>query len=296
MSERSERTIITAPFAVAPPARRFAVGPISQMDRRLLVGGGLLVLIVAAGVVGPLIVGNDPLTLHLDHRLEGPSWAFPFGTDEVGRDILSRILSGLRPALLSGLAAVAVAAVAGTLIGLSAGFIGGFYETIAMRLIDLLLAWPAIFLALAFVLVVGPGPFVAILAIGIAETPVFARVIRSVTISYLHGEHVEAARSMGASNARIMRLHILPFAVVPLTVQLAIAAPVAVISEASLSFLGLGSQPPSPSLGSTLSGAQDYLTTAPTYTIFPAVTIAVLVLSLTLLADGVQDLLDPRHV
>lgn len=280
---------------VATAPRRLSLERIRHADRRLLVGGGLLFLVVAAGLLGPLIVANDPLTLHLEHRLEGPSSAFLLGTDEVGRDLLSRLLTGLRPALLSGLAAVAVAAIAGTLIGLSAGFIGGFYETIAMRLIDLLLAWPAIFLALAFVLVVGPGPFVAILAIGIAETPVFARVIRSVTISHLHGEHVEAARSMGASNARIMRLHILPFAVVPLTVQLAIAAPVAVISEASLSFLGLGTQPPSPSLGSTLSGAQDYLTNSPTYTIFPAVTIAVLVLSLTLLADGIQDLLDPRH-
>ncbi len=280
---------------VATRSRRFTFARVRHLDPRLLVGGGLLTLIIAAGVIGPLVVGSDPLKLNLDHRLEGPSSAFPFGTDEVGRDILSRLLSGLRPALLSGIAAVTVAAIAGTLIGLSAGFVGGFYETIAMRFVDLLLAWPAIFLALAIVLVVGPGAFVAILAIGIAETPVFARVIRSVTISHLHREHVEAARSMGASNIRIMRLHILPFAVVPLIVQLAIAAPVAVISEASLSFLGLGSQPPNPSLGSTLSGAQDYLTLAPTYTIFPAITIAVLVLSLTLLADGVQDQLDPRH-
>lgn len=281
---------------VAPAvSRRIVIQRIKRLDPRILVGGSLLTFIVLAGVIGPLIARHDPLDVHLDHRLEGPSGAFLFGTDEVGRDILSRILSGLRPALLSGIAAVLVAAVAGTLIGLSAGFIGGFYETVAMRLIDLLLAWPAIFLALAIVLLVGPGPLVVILAIGIAQTPVFARVIRSVTISHLHREHVEAARSMGASNRRIMRLHLLPFAVGPLIVQLAIAAPVAVISEASLSFLGLGSQPPAPSLGSTLSGAQDYLTIAPTYTIFPALTIGVLVLSLTLLANGVQDLLDPRH-
>lgn len=280
---------------VPAASRPLVLQRIRRLDPRLLVGAILLTFIIAAGVIGPFIIGSDPREVHLDHRLEGPSGAFPFGTDEVGRDILSRLLSGLRPALLSGIAAVAVAAIAGTLIGLSAGFIGGFYETIAMRFVDLLLAWPAIFLALAIVLLVGPGPFVVILAIGIAETPVFARVIRSVTISHLHREHVEAARSMGASNARIMRLHILPFAIGPLIVQLAIAAPIAVISEASLSFLGLGSQPPSPSLGSTLSGAQDYLTNAPTYTIFPAVTIGVLVLSLTLLANGLQDLMDPRH-
>lgn len=268
---------------------------LGQLDARLLIGGALLCGIVFAAVFGPLLAAHEPLELNLANRLEGSSGTFVLGTDEVGRDILSRLLSGLRPALLAGIAAVLVATVAGTLIGLSAGYLGGLYETIAMRFIDLLLAWPTIFLALGIVLLVGPGPLNVILAIGIAETPVFARLIRSITIGQLHGEHVEAARSMGASGTRIMRVHILPFTIAPLIVQFAIAAPQAVVSEASLSFLGLGSQPPAPSLGAMLSGSQDYLAIAPTYTIFPAIAIGVLVLSLTLLADGLQDLLDPRH-
>lgn len=267
-----------------------------ELDARIVIGGSLLAIVVLAAVVGPQVVPHDPLELNLDRRLEGPSAAFLLGTDEIGRDILSRLLTGLRPALLAGVAAVLVAAVAGTLIGLSAAFIGGLYETVSMRIVDLLLAWPAVFLALGIVLLIGPGPLNVILAIGIAETPVFARLTRSIALGQLQGEHVEAARSMGASGARIMRLHILPFAVVPLVVQLAIAAPIAFISEASLSFLGLGSQPPQASLGSMLSGAQEYLAIAPTYTIFPAVVIAILVLSLTVLADGVQDALDPRHI
>ncbi|MCA1737103.1 MAG: ABC transporter permease [Actinobacteria bacterium] len=281
--------------SIAAPVSQPLLRARKRMDARILFGGGLLVMIILAAIVGPLVVAHDPLQLNLENRLEGPSARFPLGTDEVGRDILSRLLSGLRPALLAGVAAVLVAAVAGTLIGLSAAFLGGLYETFSMRVVDLLLAWPAVFLALGIVLLVGPGPLNVILAIGIAETPVFARLTRSIALGQLQGEHVEAARSMGASGARIMRLHILPFALVPLVVQLAIAAPIAFISEASLSFLGLGSQPPFASLGAMLSVAQEYLAIAPTYTIFPAAVIGIMVLSLTVLADGVQDALDPRH-
>lgn len=284
-------------MTIATPAvpRSPALGRARRREARLWVGGGILGLIVIAAVVGPLVARFDPIELHLEDRLEGLSPTFLLGTDEVGRDILSRILSGLQPALLAGVAAVLVAAIAGTLIGVSSGYFGGKYEVLTNRIMDLLLAWPTIFLALALVLLVGPGRLNVILAIGIAETPVFARLVRAVTIQNLHGEHVDAARSMGASSSRIMRVHILPFAVTPLIVQLAIATPQAVVAEASLSFLGLGAQPPEPSLGAMLSSAQDYLANAPTYTIFPAVTIGILVLSLTLLADGLQDRLDPRR-
>ena len=139
----------------------------------------------------------------------------PLGTDEVGRDIWSRLLSGLRPSLVAGLAAVAVAAISGTFFGLTSGYFGGVYAAVVMRIMDVLLAWPTIFLALAIVLVFGPGQLNVILAIAVAETPTFARLIRSVTIQHLHAEHVEAARSMGATGPRIMRIHILPFAVDP---------------------------------------------------------------------------------
>ncbi len=285
-------------MTIAVPAvpRQSVRGRARGLDARLLIGGGILGVIVLAAVFGPLVLARfDPIELHLEHRLEGPSSTFILGTDEVGRDIFSRLLSGLQPALLAGLAAVLVAAISGTIIGVSSGYFGGKYDALANRIMDLLLAWPTIFLALAIVLLVGPGRLNVILAIGIAETPVFARLVRSVTIQNLYGVHVEAARSMGASSLRIMRVHILPFAVTPLIVQLAISTPQAVVAEASLSFLGLGAQPPEPSIGAMLSGAQDYLSNAPTYTIFPAVTIGILVLSLTFLADGLQDRLDPRR-
>lgn len=283
-------TVATPTVAPVPVVRH-----VRRPDARLLVGGAMLAAIIVAAVVGPLVAAHDPLKLNLQDRLEGPSATFLLGTDEVGRDLLSRILSGLQPALLAGIAAVLVAAVLGTFFGVSSGFFGGKYDALVNRFMDLLLAWPTIFLALAIVLLVGPGRLNVILAIGIAETPVFARLVRSVTIQNLHGVHVEAARSMGATSRRIMWRHILPFAITPLIVQLAITTPQAVVAEAGLSFLGLGAQPPEPSLGSTLSSAQDYLSNAPTYTIFPAVMIGILVLSLTLLADGLQDRLDPRR-
>lgn len=281
---------------VAPAFGRMPfVARMRGLDARLLIGGTMLGLIVLAAVIGPPLARFDPIELHLDQRLEGPTQTFIMGTDEVGRDIFSRLLSGLQPALVAGIAAVVVAAIAGTLIGVSSGYFGGKYDAFANRIMDLLLAWPTIFLALAIVLVVGPGRLNVILAIGIAETPVFARLTRAVTIQNLHGEHVAAARSMGATSRRIMRVHILPFALAPLIVQLAISTPQAVVAEASLSFLGLGAQPPEPSLGAMLGGAQDFLSVAPTYTIFPALGILFLVLSLTLLADGLQDQLDPRR-
>lgn len=280
-------TTIARGLRVGRSARRSGV--------RLLIGGGLLAAFVVAGIIGPQVAPYDPIELHLVDRLQGPSSTFALGTDEVGRDILSRLISGLLPALLAGIVAIMVAAAAGTAIGVTAGYFGGKYETLSMRLMDLLLAWPTIFLALAIVLVVGPGRLNVILAIAIAETPVFARLVRSVTITLLHGEHVTAARSMGASDRRLMWVHILPFAITPLIVQLAISTPQAVVAEASLSFLGLGAQPPEASLGAMLSSAQDYLSNTPTYTIFPAVTIGFLVLSLTLLADGLQDRLDPTR-
>lgn len=264
-----------------------------HLGARLSIGAALLASFAVAAVVGPRLAPYDPIELHLIHELEGPTSLFLLGTDEIGRDIFSRLLFGLLPALLAGVAAVIVAAIAGATIGVTSGFFGGNYEAITMRLMDLLLAWPTIFLALAIVLLVGPGSLNVILAIAIAETPVFARLVRSITITQLHGEHVTAARSMGASDRRLMTVHILPFATTPLIVQLAIATPQAVVAESSLSFLGLGAQPPAPSLGAMLSSAQDYLFNAPTYTIFPALTIALLVLSLTLIADGLQDRLDP---
>ncbi|MGI8867667.1 MAG: ABC transporter permease [Mycobacteriales bacterium] len=273
------------------PARR----PWRRANTRLLLGGAGLALIVLAAVFAPLLAPYDPIAQHLGDRLQGPSGAHLLGTDNLGRDLLSRLLYGLRPSLVSGLAAVALGAASGTVIGLSAGYFRGWLDVAISRVLDLLIAWPAIFLALGLVLLFAPGEKQVVLAIGLAELPVFARLVRAIALTCVRSEHVEAARSMGAPSVRVMRLHILPFAIPPLVVQFAVAAPQAVIAEASLNYLGLGTQPPAPSLGEILSDAQVTLSLSANGTVFTVVLIALLVLSLTLLADGLQDVLDPRH-
>lgn len=271
-----------------------AKGARVPLDRRLVVGAVGLAIIILAALAAPLIAPFDPIEQHLDDRLLGPTSTYLFGTDNLGRDTLSRLLYGLRPSLISGLAAVALAAVSGTAVGLLAGYFGRWADAVLSRMVDLLIAWPTIFLALALVLVIGPGQFGVVLAIALAELPIFARVMRAITLSNVRGEHVEAARSMGATAPRIMIRHIFPFALSPLLVQFAIAAPLAVVAEASLGYLGLGTQPPAPSLGAILSDAELYLSQSYSAAVFPIITIALLVLSLTLIADGLQKMLDPR--
>lgn len=266
-----------------------------QVNKRFVVGGAGLAIIVLAAALAPLLAPFSPIEQHLNARLQGPSATYLLGTDNLGRDTLSRLLYGLRPSLVSGLAAVALAGAAGTLIGVVAGYFGGVIDAVIGRIVDLLIAWPAIFLALALVLLLGPGPIGVVLAIALAEMPIFARVARAITLANVRMEHVEAARSMGATGWRIMRRHIFPFAVSPLVVQFAIGAPLAVIAEASLSFLGLGTQPPNPSLGLILSDAQRYFSQSAYGAVFPVLTVAILVLFLTLIADGLQDMLDPRR-
>lgn len=269
--------------------------PWSLVNTKLLLGGVGLSLIVLVALFVPLLAPFDPTTQHLADRLQGPSSTYLLGTDNLGRDLLSRLLYGLRPSLVSGLAAVSLAAVAGTIVGLAAGYFRGWLDAVISRVLDLLIAWPAIFLALGLVLLFSPGERQVILAIALAELPVFARLVRAVALTFVLSEHVEAARSTGASSMRVMRLHILPFAIPPLVVQFAVAAPQALIASASLNYLGLGTQPPNPSLGAILSDAQVTLSLTAGSTVFTVLLIAVLVLCLTLLADGLQDVLDPRH-
>jgi len=269
--------------------------PWSLVNTKLLLGGVGLSLIVLVALFVPLLAPFDPTTQHLADRLQGPSSTYLLGTDNLGRDLLSRLLYGLRPSLVSGLAAVSLAAVAGTIVGLAAGYFRGWLDAVISRVLDLLIAWPAVFLALGLVLLFSPGERQVVLAIALAELPVFARLVRAVALTFVLSEHVEAARSTGASSMRVMRLHILPFAIPPLVVQFAVAAPQALIASASLNYLGLGTQPPNPSLGAILSDAQVTLSLTAGSTVFTVLLIAVLVLCLTLLADGLQDVLDPRH-
>jgi len=265
-----------------------------KLNGRLIAGGIGLTVVVVAAVLGPLVAPYDSVGLDTAARLQGPSPSHLFGTDALGRDVLSRLLVGLKPSLVVGIAAIVVAAALGTVLGVLGGYFGRWLDAAIGRALDLLWAWPAVFLAIAVVLVLGPGQSQDVLAIGVAELPVFARVVRAITIANVRSAHVEAARSLGASSWRLMRRHILPFAGPALVVQFAISAPEAVVTGASLNYLGLGTQPPAPSLGSMISSSQEYLGTSPSGALFPILAIAWLVLSLTVLADSLQDMLDPR--
>jgi peptide/nickel transport system permease protein len=258
-------------------------------------GTAVLLLLVAMAVFARQIAPYDPIELHLQDQLHPPSTQYWFGTDELGRDILSRIISGASISLQAGLMAVILAAAVGVATGLLAGYMGGWFDIVFMRVWDTFLAFPAIFLAIGIVSILGPGTSNAIIAVAIINMPAFARLVRATTLSVTSSEFVEAARSLGCSNLRIMLKTILPNCVAPLMVQMAVAAPAAITVEASLSYLGLGSQPPEPSWGNMLSSAQAYLYRAPTYGIFPGVAITLVVIGMNYFADGLQDAIDPRR-
>jgi peptide/nickel transport system permease protein len=256
------------------------------------------VLIVLAGVAlfAPLWAPYSPNEVHLADQLAAPSAQYLFGTDEVGRDVLSRVMYSARPAISAGLITVALAAIVGALSGLVAGFQAGKFDALMMRVWDTLLAFPAIFLAIGIVSVLGPGWINAILAIAILNMPVFSRLVRASTLAVRNREFVTAAHAIGCSDWRIMMQHVFPNCVAPLVVQMAIAVPEAILVEASLSFLGLGSQPPEASWGNMLSAAQAYLYRSAWYALFPGLAITIVVIGLNFFADGLQDALDPRRI
>ncbi len=259
-------------------------------------GAAILVVFVVVAVFARYLTPYDPIELHLDAQLVPPSAKYWFGADELGRDILSRVIAGAPVALQAGLVAVVLAAFIGVSTGLLAGWLGGWIDSIVMRLWDTLLAFPAIFLAIAIVTIIGPGYMNAVLAVAIINIPAFARLVRATTLALKEKDFVEAARALGASDARIMLKTIFPNCIAPVMVQMAVSAPASIMVEASLSFLGLGSQPPMPSWGNMLTAAQSYLYRSPTYGIFPGLAITIVVIGLNFFADGLQDAIDPRRL
>jgi peptide/nickel transport system permease protein len=255
----------------------------------------LLVLVVVA-LFAPWLAPYGPNEIHAGAQLVAPSTEYFFGTDEVGRDVLSRVMYSARPAIVAGLFTVALAAIVGALTGLVAGYQAGKFDAFIMRLWDTLLAFPAIFLAIGIVSVLGPGWINALLAIAILNMPVFSRLVRASTLAVRNREFVLAAHAVGCSDSRIMVQHVFPNCVAPLVVQMAIAVPEAILIEASLSFLGLGSQPPEASWGNMLSAAQAYLYRSAWYALFPGLAITIVVVGMSFFADGLQDALDPRRI
>jgi peptide/nickel transport system permease protein len=257
---------------------------------------GLLIVCLAvfAAVAGPLLTPYDPSAQELARRLEGPSLAHPLGLDELGRDILARLLAGARISLLVGLAVVSVSSIIGMTLGSIAGYFGGRLDDAISRIIDVLMAFPGILLAIALVAVLGPSLTNVVLALSVIGWVGYARLVRGQALRAREFDFVQAARALGAGSRHIILHHILPTAFPAVVVQATLGMAGAIIAEAALSFLGLGVQPPTPSWGTMLDAGRSHLFDAPHLTIFPGLAIALLVLGLNFVGDGLRDRVDPK--
>ncbi len=256
---------------------------------------GVIVFFVLLALFAPWVAPYDPLQTSFSAVRKAPTAAHFFGTDEIGRDVASRVIWGARASLLAGIVSVCISLVFGVPIGLLAGYVGGWVDALISRITDAMLACPFLILAIALAAFLGPSLTNAMIAIGISATPVFIRLTRAQVLAVKVEDYVEAARAIGNSHSRIALTHILPNIVAPLIVQATLAIAAAVIAEASLAFLGLGQQPPAPSWGSMLNTAKNYIDNAPWMAIWPGLSIFLLVLSFNLLGDGLRDALDPRE-
>jgi peptide/nickel transport system permease protein len=257
-------------------------------------GAAVTSALVVTAALSLIYTPADPLTMSITGRLQGPTGAHPFGTDHFGRDVLSRVMTGAVTSIAVGLIAVGIGAGAGTLLGLLSGYTGGWTDEILMRLVDAVQGFPAILSALLFTAVFSPGMLVSMVAIGIAFVPAFARLARGSVLELRAREFVLAARALGGGDARLLLRHILPNSLPPLIVQATTSFPVAILAEAALAYLGLGTQPPHPSWGLMLKEAQNFLSLNPWFAVFPGGAIALTVLGLNFLGDGLRDLLDPK--
>jgi peptide/nickel transport system permease protein len=254
----------------------------------------VVVLMVLLAVLAPWVAPFDPLATGFAMVRKAPSGTNWFGTDEVGRDLASRVIWGGRASLAAGVISVSIAVGIGVPLGMLAGYVGGAVDAVVSRITDAMLAIPFLILAIALAAFLGPSLGNAMIAIGITATPIFVRLARGQVLTVRAEDYVEAARAVGNAPARILLRHILPNILPPVIVQATLAIAAAIIAEASLSFLGLGQQPPAPSWGSMLNTAQRFLTQAPWMAIFPGLAIFVTVLAFNLLGDGLRDALDPK--
>jgi peptide/nickel transport system permease protein len=291
-----------------PPGAAYAGPPIAEhrsrtretveillRNRLSLFGLIVLAVLVAAALFGSVLAPYDPTSVDVPNRLQAPSWDHLFGTDNLGRDVFSRVLVGAQVSLQVGFIAVGISLTAGVAIGLVAGFYSGIADSILMRTMDVLFAFPAILLAIAVLAVLGPGITNAMIAIGIVFTPIFARITRASTLVVKEEMFIRAARSIGASDLRLLARHILPNILAPIIVQTSLSLAFAILAEAALSFLGLGVQPPDPAWGRMLAEGRDFIAQAPWMGIFPGVAIFVTVLAFNFVGDGLRDALDPKQ-
>ena len=289
----------TAPSGVETRSRRQDFMRVSFSNRLAVFGTVVLGLFVLMAMFAPLIAPYDPLQQDLVNKFAGPSAEHPMGQDELGRDILSRVIYGARISLTAGLAAVGIATTLGALVGLVAGFFGGFLDSILMRLMDIILAFPSILLVIVIVSILGPSLPNAMLAIGIVFVPQIARVVRSAVISVRERDYIEAERALGAGNGQIILSGVLPNSMAPLIVQATLTLATAILDVAALSTLGLGARAPTPEWGAMLTDAfragYGVFLEGQHAIIFPGVAIALSVLAVNFIGDGLRDALDPRR-
>ncbi|MGG1658228.1 nickel transporter permease [Brevibacillus sp. NRS-1366] len=265
-----------------------------RKNKLAMVGGCIVVFYIAIALLAPLISPHDPYEIDLVNKLKPPSAEHWMGTDDKGRDVMSRLLYGTRLSMSVGFVSVFIGAFFGIILGLLSGYYGKWVDTIISRVIDVLLAFPGILLSLAIVSALGPSLFNVMVAVGVFSIPVFARIVRGSTLTVKKLEYIDAIRSLGANDFTIIFKHIFPNILSPIIVQATMRLATAILSAAGLSFLGLGAQPPLPEWGAMLSNGRDFLFTAPYLAMFPGLAIATLVLGFNIFGDGLRDALDPR--
>ncbi|MBO8157411.1 MAG: ABC transporter permease [Bacillaceae bacterium] len=267
----------------------------SLLKNKMAVFGGMIVgIYFFVALFAPWLAPYDPYEIDLLNKLQPPSMDHLMGTDDKGRDIFSRIIVGSRLSLAVGVISVLIGAFFGIILGLVSGYYGKWLDTLIMRFIDVLLAFPGILLALAIISALGPNLINVMIAVGIFSIPTFARIVRGSTLAEKKMEYVDAIKAMGASDVRILFVHILPNILSPIIVQGTLRLATAILTAAGLSFLGMGAQPPLPEWGAMLSNGRNFLWSAPHVATFPGLTIALIVMGFNLLGDGLRDVLDPR--
>lgn len=265
-----------------------------RRHRAAQVGAVLLIVLIAAGLLAPVIAPYNPNVPNLMGRLAPPSWTHWFGTDHLGRDLLSRIIYGARISVLIGVISVGIALVGGLPLGMVAGYVGGRLDRLLSAVIDFLLSFPPLLLAILVIAIFGPGLNNAMIAIGVSLMPVFARLIRGEVMRVREEVYVEAVRALGAPHLRILVRHILPNSLPPIIVQVTLSMATAILSASYLGFLGLGAQPPTPEWGAMLNDGRRYLRSAMHVSIFPGAVIMLTILAFNLFGDGLRDALDPK--
>ena len=281
----------------APPDEgpRFALLAALFESPVTIAAAGFVVLILVLAAVGEAIAPYGANEINVMNQLQPPDLTHLFGTDDLGRDVFSRVIIAARPSVMVSVLSVTLALVMGVTIGLLSGFFGGWTDVIGMRSMDVIFSFPVMLLALAIVAMLGPGIWPAILAIAVVYTPFFARITRAAVLTVREETYIKAARSIGASNTRILRLHVLPNIMAAIIVQTSLSLAFAILTEAALSFLGLGVQPPTPSWGRMLFDGRGFVTQAWWMAVFPGAAIFLTVLALNLVGDAMRDALDPRQ-